>query len=506
MKTILYIIGIVLINCTNLFAQTPTISGVINTYLRVKEMSDYGRKIYVSNASAVNVGDWLLLIQNQGAATTSTDECNGPTGSVTSYDAAGNFELVRVKAIETSPPPGPYELLDGIELESPIRRFYYAHNHSGYQIGYPNGNNYGFQVVVVPYYEGDVEITGTLTADPWDGEKGGVVALVAEGTVTMKANIDVSGKGFRGGVPSANNSSIDQIDYVSDPANNYAARKGEGISDVAIGNPEWNSGRVVFEESAGRGALANGGGGGNGKNAGGGGGSNYAAGGRGGNQNSTEDSPGTGDDEEQKIGGEGGWALNYEDERRTQVFFGGGGGGGHRSNDNGSTPDDSKGGVGGGIVLILADKISVDNGNPTGRFIMANGANGTNADAGANGAGGGGGGGTILLDVNQILNPGIPSEPLVLQVAGGDGGNTSTTTIRTGPGGGGGGGLVWFRAGTTPSGVEYNTGNGTVSGGAAGESNNGVINNNHGAEDGEDGTVLHNLTYPKWYGPGESAI
>ena len=489
---------------TQLSAQSTITGGVINTYLQVLDVSDYGRKIYVADGQGINVsvGDWLLLIQNQGAASDAVpaNQCDGPGGGVSSYDAAGNFELVRVKGVDLTPPAGTFALFDCIELEAPVEMFYYARKANEYRDGFPRGNYYGFQAVVVPYYNGDVEITGDVTADVWDGVKGGVFALAASGNVMLKADIDVDGKGFRGGAPTANNTSVDQTDYGSDPGDNYGGSKGEGIIDITLGSPDLNAGRAPYDESAGRGALANGGGGGNGKNAGGGGGSNYGAGGRGGKQNSAEDAPGTADDEDQLIGGEGGWALDYTDKRRTQIFFGGGGGGGHRSAEDVLDPDDSEGGAGGGIVLILADSLIIGNNE---RDIRANGSDGHNAGAGDNGAGGGGGGGAILLDVNEIS---VGDGLLNLQVAGGNGGNSYTTADQTGPGGGGGGGVVWLRSTAVPIGVNYNFGDGTISGGIEGKSVHNGIPASFGAEDGSDGAVFFGLDYPKWYDQGESPI
>ena len=56
------------------------------------------------------------------------------------------------------------------------------------------------QVLVVPEYT-DVTVDPgvTVSAKPWDGAKGGIVAFFANGTVTVDGTISADGRGFRGG-------------------------------------------------------------------------------------------------------------------------------------------------------------------------------------------------------------------------------------------------------------------------------------------------------------------
>ncbi|MBX9853460.1 MAG: T9SS type A sorting domain-containing protein, partial [Cytophagaceae bacterium] len=56
----------------------------------------------------------------------------------------------------------------------------------------------GVQLITVPQYTGGLTVNTTLTALPWNGTTGGVLVFEA-GSVTLSADIDVSGKGFRGG-------------------------------------------------------------------------------------------------------------------------------------------------------------------------------------------------------------------------------------------------------------------------------------------------------------------
>ena len=54
-------------------------------------------------------------------------------------------------------------------------------------------------MIRVPQYY-NATITGTVTAIPWDGISGGIVALDVAGTLNFNGRaIDVSDRGFRGG-------------------------------------------------------------------------------------------------------------------------------------------------------------------------------------------------------------------------------------------------------------------------------------------------------------------
>ena len=58
------------------------------------------------------------------------------------------------------------------------------------------------QVVRVPNYDIlAITATGSLTTAPWDGTRGGVIAVRAKTSITIDAggSIDLSGKGFTGG-------------------------------------------------------------------------------------------------------------------------------------------------------------------------------------------------------------------------------------------------------------------------------------------------------------------
>ena len=296
------------------------------------------------------------------------------------------------------------------------------------------------QMVRVPSYKNAV-IENTLTCDPWNSETGtgGILALMVDETLTFNADIDVSGRGFKGGsaydtpYPDDGPCSFDDIDNTNNPdypdSYLFAGYKGEGsVTKVYFDSNDPGS------NLKGYGRTWNGGGGGNGKWSGGGGGAN------GGNGGIGDDQP-CGADGSLKISdigyvthGNDGFAIKYDDIIRSEstlkrVFMGGGGGAG--------TGTGTDGGSGGGIVIIVAQRLHFS----TNTAIKANGASVTETALKA-GAGGGGSGGSILLSAKDYGN-------LKVEIMGGNGGSVTREAAdcnddsdTRGAGGGGGGGLL----------------------------------------------------------------
>lgn len=264
----------------------------------------------------------------------------------------------------------------------------------------------GAQMVLVPEY-GDVTIAAdaSLVAAPWDGETGGIVALVSSGTVLAAGHLGASGAGFRGGAAAVLTPATANCSGADEPVGR-GAEKGEGFAAKLWG-------------STGRGASFHGGGGGVCWRSGGGGGACVGPGGQGGNSSNWDSS--------RKVGGEGGRALIELDDR---LIMGGGGGGGH-----GGRMQLRPGGAGGGVVLVWARRV-------VGNF-EANGRAGQNALN--EGASGGGGGGTLWLRVDEASGQCGRVEAL-----GGSGGNVNINdNAAYGPGGGGGGGHIRLEAAGT---------------------------------------------------------
>jgi hypothetical protein len=119
-----------------------------------------------SVGNSIRVGDAVLLINLRGSPTQNT--------------SVGAYEILTVSAVS-----GATVTVDTIA--------------NTYGVG-GNANLEGQSVMLqrVPSYT-TVSIGQRLTASPFDGRVGGVVALRANGAVTVAGSIDVTGLGYRGG-------------------------------------------------------------------------------------------------------------------------------------------------------------------------------------------------------------------------------------------------------------------------------------------------------------------
>ncbi len=466
-------------------AAPTVISGVVNNYWPGTASVLAGSKNIALGAArdsggpAIAVGDLVLIIQMQNASINSTNTGsygNGSSGSgSTNVNGTGLYEYAT--AASAVPTGGGTLTVTG------------KGSGGGLLNGYTNSaanstqGQWTFQVVRVAVYAQAQLTTTAVTADPWNGSTGGVVAIDAQGSLDLNSGtIDVSGQGFRGGggvqmtgdtqnghpLPDAT-----ATDYVFAVSTNNASKfngahdtKGEGIAGTPTFLPNLvisgylTTGSGYPNGNMARGAPGNGGGGGtdpdptnssggngNDWNTGGGGGGNGGAGGLGGCAYSVGCGTAVlwqGRTVNGIMGGLGGAAFTNS---ATRVIMGGGGGAGTENNqDNGGitgfTPGPSHGATGGGIVLIRACLVQ-----NTGT-INANGA--TAPNTGRDGSGGGGAGGTVLVaDVGTGING------VTINAKGGNGGsawllaNGTVVTSepdwgnnRHGPGGGGGGGAI----------------------------------------------------------------
>ena len=437
-------------------------------------------------AGNLSAGELILIIQMQGAT---IDETDGSSyGAVVSYGNAGKREFVEVASVPNS---------TTINLVTGLSKSYTA---SG-----------KVQVVRIPRYQAfTIQSGASVTCPAWDGATGGIVSIEANKTTTINGTIDVSGKGFRGGVVEQKTSTPGNHTTYRSTNDIDGAEKGEGIGGY---QSSYANGRY------GRGAAANAGGGGNSHNAGGGGGANggstgswtgfgnphnlnsnwttawnlesagfasttSSGGGRGGYswsngaQNPITTGPGNATwsgDERHNVGGFGGRPLSYSSGK---MYMGGGGGAGD-SNNNVGTP----GGDGGGIVYLLSGGTVSGTGtiNANGESVPASA--GTPGDAG----GGGGGGGTII-----IFTYGASISGLTLNANGGAGGSQSLNNGNEveGNGGGGGGGYI---STTNASGLTR-----SVNGGAYGTTNAPPMSafTANGATSGGPGTITSGPANP----------
>ncbi|MCB0706311.1 MAG: PKD domain-containing protein [Saprospiraceae bacterium] len=375
---------------TSFFAQT-SIGGQINEYASVLAVVPCSASLTLNDASAFATGQQVLLIQMQGSTITEGD--NASFGTINEMNGAGQYELARIASVSGNI----------VTLENELLHDY--------------GTGGKVQLISVPEYTSAV-VESTLTAQAWNGQTGGVLALHVTDTLWLQADIDASGTGFRGGVIQNPESScvwfLGEDNYYYNTGNWRGAWKGEGCAAYISG------------KELGRGAQANGGGGGNDHNSGGGGGGHFTAGGQGGLQ-----TPPTNFGCSGNYPGVGGKAIPGN----PGVFLGGGGGAGHTDDLGAGSP----GGRGGGIILLDAATVIGNDFQIVSDGVMPDLAVG-------DGAGGGGAGGSILFLVNEWVGP------LTLSVKGGDGGFTHNILDRCyGPGGGGSGGRILSNQATPPT-------------------------------------------------------
>lgn len=377
---------------------SQTISGVVNSYARVTAINTGTNVVTIDNLNGsiidFDAGKKVLLIQMKGVSIEGTNTSS--FGNITNYNNAGNYEMAAIQFLNDVG-GGSYE----ITLDNIIR----SYTPGGY-----------VQVVSVPQYV-NVTVNGNVTATAWNETQGigGVVTFEVSGTLTLGANIDVSGQGFSGGAFNATGDGgcIRSTDYARDAGSGSGtrhARKGLGIASE-VTNMEY-----------GRANLANGGGGGCTHNAGGGGGGNFTAGGVGG---IGWPGAGTCTGSIANGGGLGGAALAYSS-AANKIFMGGGGGGGQQNNNLATV-----GGKGGGIIVVRTNILTTDCSST--HNLLANGES-ASITPGNDGAGGGGAGGVILLEVTTYTLPCAIG-------AHADGGNGANVNHSDAHGGGGGGGV-----------------------------------------------------------------
>ncbi len=424
-KYIFLILLILAGSVDNLFSQDKEIGNIINLYKHVEAIGTAPHdNVTLTDASGFATGDTVLLIQMKGA-------------NIVVDEATYNIEAGYFGA------PG-------------VNEFLIIESIAGSTVTFTSNilNNYNkdglVQLIRVPFYN-SASVTSTLTCEPWDSisKSGGVLAMIVGRTLSLEADIDVSGKGFRGGANTLGAGTCTDISsnkFSYDNSFSNAGNKGEGVANRGYLDPLFPP--LFPGYSKGKGANLNGGGGGNGKYSGGGGGSNWGDGGRGGREACLLLNGG--------LPGKKIKSLEIDNVFDNNMFMGGGGGG--STHESASFPSTS-GANGGGIVIIICDTLK---GN--GKIITADGGTPNTAPSvtGNAGAGGGGGGGSIALYL-QSYSSGLSSE-LTVSVKGGKGGNT---TNAYGEGGGGGGGLILTNNISKPSNVVK-----TYSGGDKGSSTN----------------------------------
>ena len=418
-----YFLGLLLLGVLYI-PQKAFSQSIVNAYAKVTLVS--GTTLSISDVDETydtfDVGDDIFIMQMQDDVIGSNTSDNSSFGDLDDPKNSGFYDGLKISSVTRSG-----GVLTSIEVTSSAWLAYY--NFSA---------NTSVQIISVPKLGGGADYTTTadLTCLAWDGNIGGVIAFQVNGNLNLQHDINVDGKGFRGGSADVGGSLSckSNIYRISTSGNNYAD-KGEGIYKNT--NSDYVSGR---------GHILTGGGGGNSHNAGGAGGGNASIGGAGGF--GWQCSP--------SAGGIGGIdLLSYS--FAWCVFMGGGGGSGEGNNSLATA-----GGNGGGVILIKADSI-ITASSCSGVKISANG-NSVADNGGNDGAGGGGAGGSIVFhvtgfDIDANCN-------LSIEANGGKGGNVNSGAEHGGGGGGAMGAVVFSGdAPTTNITVETDPGAGGSSGG-----------------------------------------
>ncbi len=394
MKILNYILIIITILVSDkIIAQTSSeIKDVINIYTKVASLEG-ASVVNVMSSAGFKSGDTVMIAQMRGAIY-SPDDPN----VIDNPANVGKYELTVISSV----------VGNKITFNSPLKNIY--------------DNTEFIQLIRVPSYN-DVVVVDKLTCSLWDGDKGGILVLVANRSVTLNADIDVSGKGFRGKQPmlypvgvcfGSSGVPFSTYNILNARSDSTSGQKGEGISTYQ------------FVYTMGKGPSGNGGGAGTGAYAGGGGGGNYGFGGNGAKEKCASES-------QLNWGGNGGgvdaqyFSNNFYHRR---IYMGGGGGSGIQKTSGAG----SAGGNGGGIVIILTSHLVTNN-----HYIKADGLDVTSKTTDGSSSGGGGGGGMILLAIDSVKN-----DILNVSARGGDGGSSAVGAPCEGQGGGGGGGFVWF--------------------------------------------------------------
>ncbi len=306
----------------------------------VEAWSITGADIVVSDASAFAPGDRAMVISLEGRPTETENVGRWTLVDIGAVDS-GSSTLTALSTVSGSFAP------DNSQLRS-----------------------HSVAVLRVPQVT-DLDISGTFDVDPFDGDCGGVFAVLASGTVTISGTLDGSGAGYEGG---GTNTSFGS-----------SGRAGESLAGRGD-----------------KGTAANGSGGG-------GGGSTSSScadctGSGGGGGHAEDGLPGESSNDSIGRGGDAGGAIGSS--ALAKVFFGGGGGSGalDTSSEGGQG---GSGGTGGGIVFLRANALDitglVDVSGMDGEAGCgaANNWCGTGATSEA-GSGGGGAGGSIFLVANTL--------------------------------------------------------------------------------------------------------
>src|ERR1041385_4876787 len=181
----IYIVTAVSFFSIRCIAQT-NIGGVINTYAKVTALpgncscpSTNCASATVVSAAGFAANDFVMLLQMKGARADSSNTSSH--GNILNLYDAGNYEFDTIASVSGST----------ITFKVPLKQTYFT-NATYADSAY-------VQLIKVPVYTGNVNVTSTLTPQSWNASTGtgGVLAFVVNGTLTLQANISADGMGFQ---------------------------------------------------------------------------------------------------------------------------------------------------------------------------------------------------------------------------------------------------------------------------------------------------------------------
>jgi len=395
-------------------AGTTAISGVVNTYwagtgTHLVGSTSITRDLTAAGAAhTLAAGDYVLLLQTQDAQVNLTDSdaygdgvVGVPGNGVSDLGNTGRYEYNWVTSVSGTT----------VNLAKPLTTGFDDADAATATLD----RKRSFQIIRVPVYA-NATATGQVHSSAWDGAKGGVLAIHANGTLDMGGQIFyTNGEGFRGGLRQVDGSAAPTSFGWASGSAAVGGSKGEGIAGTPadLSNPGGLGATAggPGERRFGRGGPGNAGGGGNNHNSGGGGGSNAGTGGVGG-EDYYLNAP---------VGGEPGRPVVPALDR---IILGGGGGAGHDNNGVGTS-----GGNGGGAIVLTANALT----NTSDLQALGSAVAVSNPGPGNDGGGGGGAGGAIIV---ATRTGGFGATNMYVSGAKG------VDAVGSGGGGGGGGGYV----------------------------------------------------------------
>ena len=365
------------------------------------------------------VGDEMLLINLQGTSA--------------NYVNVGNYETLRIQSITTNV----------ITFTTNKIKYYGNGISDDTNLGVATTNQRVMLQRIPNYTSVFVNSGVTLTANAWDGIKGGVLFLRANNSLAIDGIVSMTGKGYRGGVgnvyagAAGGGESYNGAGGVGGGNGDSASRNGASGQGGGGGGGAYSS---SFGTSA-TGSVGTGGGGGGGSGyyannepGGGGGGGGYGMIGNGGNAGGSIANSGSGinggNGKTSAVGrygggggGGGGDGLADSSGLAMRAYMGGAGAAGGGGFGGTVIVSGANGGSSGGIIIIAAKQLSINSGGS----ITSGGSNGaipTNTYQG----GGGAGGSIVFSAINTLTNVGTIAA---------NGGLGSSTILSGGIGGAG---------------------------------------------------------------------